>query len=89
MTLLIICGVVVFGCAGLTAIISAVRSNKSVGSTSFATPTPSATLNLPGNETQPRTTPTKEMPEYAEVAGVAGKGKMVTKWTKRNNTDWK
>src|SRR5262245_42051392 len=49
-TLLIICGVAVFGCAGLTAIITAVRTNENSGSTSFATPTPSATLNLPGNE---------------------------------------
>jgi hypothetical protein len=38
--LLIVCGVVVFGCAGLTAIISAVRNNENLGSTSFATPTP-------------------------------------------------
>ena len=38
--LLIVCGVVVFGCAGLTAIISAVRNNVNVGSTSFETPTP-------------------------------------------------
>jgi hypothetical protein len=73
MTLLIICGVLVFGCAGLTAIGSLLRSDKNVGQMSFATPTPSATLSFPRNETQPRTMSNKGMPEYAQVSDIASK----------------
>jgi hypothetical protein len=42
MTLLIICGVLVFGCAGLTAIGSLMKDSRSMSS---ATPTPTSTLN--------------------------------------------
>src|SRR5687767_4871149 len=41
-TLLIICGVLVFGCAGLTAIGSLVKDSRSNNS---ATPTPTSTFN--------------------------------------------
>jgi hypothetical protein len=76
-TLLIICGVVVFGCAGLTAIGSLMRSEKNAVSTSFATPTPSATpsgmTDAPKLETQPGLTPTKDMPKYSQILVVAEK----------------
>jgi hypothetical protein len=66
--LLIVCGVAVFGCAGLTAIISAVRSNKSVGSTSFATPTPTS---IP----TPALSPAKHLAEVKKLlSGSYGRG---------------
>lgn len=72
-TLLIICGIAVFGCAGLTAIGSFMRSDKKIGSTSFATPTPSATPDLPTHETQPSPTTTKGAPEYSQALVAAEK----------------
>jgi hypothetical protein len=76
-TLLIICGVMVFGCAGLTAIGSLMRPEKNAVSTSFATPTPSATpdgvADAPKFETEPGLTPTKSMPKYSQTLVVAEK----------------